>query len=343
MSARLRLAPALLVTLLGVALALHMSPSGAGSTVNPAHEPRERRGWRGDPVADMDRSVAFYSTVLFFDTVSTSRRPGRRSTGCSGDRRPGSSRPHRSWLRLHRSRHRVSRPKRAPCSRRRAEQRSLVPAHRARRQRHGPGIPLASAPSRRTNLAGAPAAPGLESEHRRHPRVLLQGPGRPRARDSPVSRREGRRPLAAAERSRLPRDRSHGVVVSDTEKSKHRDTLGLRIAGGEAQAEQEREQRAGRPAQDHDARAAEGPASSSSNIWRRAMGGRTRGHDGPGSRPVAHAPGHNRRRRGRDQAGRGLRNVDRSAIISISDAAPSFRRGIALYDPDGHALQLRAR
>jgi len=36
MSAQLRLAPALLVALLGVALALHMSPSGAGSTVNPA-------------------------------------------------------------------------------------------------------------------------------------------------------------------------------------------------------------------------------------------------------------------------------------------------------------------
>jgi len=33
----------------------------------------------------------------------------------------------------------------------------------------------------------------------------------------------------------------------------------------------------------------------------------------------------------------------RPAIISISDAAPSFRRGIALHDPDGHALQLRAR
>lgn len=33
----------------------------------------------------------------------------------------------------------------------------------------------------------------------------------------------------------------------------------------------------------------------------------------------------------------------RPAIISISDAAASFRRGIALHDPDGHALQLRER
>ncbi len=34
---------------------------------------------------------------------------------------------------------------------------------------------------------------------------------------------------------------------------------------------------------------------------------------------------------------------DRPGIVPISDAAASFRRGIALHDPDGHALQLRAR
>ena len=77
MSARLRLAPALLVTLLGVALALHMSPSGAGSTVNPAPtSPVSAVGGVAIPVADMDRSVAFYSTVLFFDTVSDVQTSG---------------------------------------------------------------------------------------------------------------------------------------------------------------------------------------------------------------------------------------------------------------------------
>jgi len=68
MSRRRHLAPALLIIALGVALALHMSPSRAGSTVDPA--PARAVGGVAITVQDMDRSVDFYSTVLFFEKVS---------------------------------------------------------------------------------------------------------------------------------------------------------------------------------------------------------------------------------------------------------------------------------
>jgi catechol 2,3-dioxygenase-like lactoylglutathione lyase family enzyme len=73
-SERLRLAPALLIVALGVALSLHLSPSRAGSAVDPA----PTRGVSAVAIAvrDMDRSVAFYSTVLFFKTVSDVRTSG---------------------------------------------------------------------------------------------------------------------------------------------------------------------------------------------------------------------------------------------------------------------------
>jgi catechol 2,3-dioxygenase-like lactoylglutathione lyase family enzyme len=74
MSGRLRLAPAFLVIALGVALAFHMSPSGAGSTVNPA--PASAVGGVAITVGDMDRSVEFYSTVLFFEKVSDVQASG---------------------------------------------------------------------------------------------------------------------------------------------------------------------------------------------------------------------------------------------------------------------------
>jgi catechol 2,3-dioxygenase-like lactoylglutathione lyase family enzyme len=74
MSARLRLVPALLVVVLGVALTLHMAPSRAGSTVDPA----AARGVGGVAITveDADRSVAFYSSVLFFEKVSDVRVSG---------------------------------------------------------------------------------------------------------------------------------------------------------------------------------------------------------------------------------------------------------------------------
>jgi catechol 2,3-dioxygenase-like lactoylglutathione lyase family enzyme len=74
MSRRFRLASAFMIIALGVALALHMSPSRAGSTVDPA--PARAVGGVAIPVEDMDRSVDFYSTVLFFEKVSDVQTSG---------------------------------------------------------------------------------------------------------------------------------------------------------------------------------------------------------------------------------------------------------------------------
>jgi len=79
MSRRLRIAPVLLVGALGAALVLHMSPSRAGSTVDPA--PTRAVDGVAVTVADMDRAVTFYSTVLFFDKVSDVRTAGTGGAG----------------------------------------------------------------------------------------------------------------------------------------------------------------------------------------------------------------------------------------------------------------------
>jgi len=87
MSPRLRLAPALLIVALGVALAFHMAPSRAGSTVDPA--PARAVHGVAITVEDMERSVAFYSTVLFFEKVSDVRTSGpevERLLGVAGAR-----------------------------------------------------------------------------------------------------------------------------------------------------------------------------------------------------------------------------------------------------------------
>ncbi len=77
MTRRLRLAPALLVSALGVALPIHMAPPRAGSAVDPALA----RAVAGVaiPIEDVDRSVAFYSTVLFFEKVADERSRGARA------------------------------------------------------------------------------------------------------------------------------------------------------------------------------------------------------------------------------------------------------------------------
>jgi hypothetical protein len=69
MSTRLRLAPALLVALLGLALALHMAPSGGIDGQPRADEPRERRGWRGDPtlVSTADTPLGFRRGIRMED------------------------------------------------------------------------------------------------------------------------------------------------------------------------------------------------------------------------------------------------------------------------------------
>jgi len=84
MSPRLRVAPVLAVVALGVALAVHMSPSRAGSTADSA--PARGVGGVAITVADMDRAVAFYSSVLFFDKLSDVQRSGPTGEGVAGAR-----------------------------------------------------------------------------------------------------------------------------------------------------------------------------------------------------------------------------------------------------------------
>jgi len=68
MSRSIRVALALLIVGLGLGIVLHMSPSRAGSTSAPA--PARAVSGVAITVADMDRSIDFYATVLFFEKVS---------------------------------------------------------------------------------------------------------------------------------------------------------------------------------------------------------------------------------------------------------------------------------
>ena len=94
----------------------------------------------GMTVADMDRAVAFYTSVLTFEKVSDVEVSGREyelMTGVFG------ARLRIVRLRLGRGVHRADRISGAegPADpRRSARQRSCVPAHRHHRQRHGPRV-----------------------------------------------------------------------------------------------------------------------------------------------------------------------------------------------------------
>jgi len=139
------------------------------------------------------------------------------------------------------------------------------------------------------------------------------------------------------------------IVVGDTEKSLkwYRDTLGLRVAGESESSGPEQERLSSVPGarlRITTLRAGEGPAIELQE-YLAPRDGRPYPRDTMGNDLVrwqtllvtADA----------DAAAIKLAAVsemsDRPAIISSSDAAASFRRWIALHDPDGHALQLRAR
>jgi catechol 2,3-dioxygenase-like lactoylglutathione lyase family enzyme len=350
MSARLRLAPALLVTLLGVALALHMSPSGAGSTVNPAPtSPVSAVGGVAIPVADMDRSVAFYSTVLFFDTVSdvqTSGPPIDRLLGVTGARvrvvtmRLGAE---RIELVEYLGRNGGPVPDDARSNDRSFQHIAIVVNDMdqaylwLRRHRVEQTSPE---PQRLPDWN--PKAGGIRAfsfkDPDGHALEILQFPaGKGDAR--------WQRP---SDRVFLGIDHT-AIVVSDTEKSLklYRDTLGLRIAGGSESSGPEQERLSSVPGarlRITTLRATEGPAIELLE-YLAPRDGRpyprdTRGEDlGRWHTLLVTTDA--------DAAAIKLAAVsemsDWPAIISISDAAPSFRRGIALHDPDGHALQLYAR
>jgi catechol 2,3-dioxygenase-like lactoylglutathione lyase family enzyme len=349
-SGRLSLVPAFLVVALGVALALHMSPSGAGSTVNP--EPASTVGAVDGvaiAVADMDRSVAFYSTVLFFEKVSDVQ-----ASGPSIDQRLGTA----------------GERVRVVTMRLGAEKIELIEYL----GRNGRAVPADTRSNDRTLQLLAIPVSDMDQAYlwlRRH-RVEQASPEPQRLPESdpnaggirafsfkdpdghaleilqfPVGKGDARwqRPT---DRVFLGIDHT-AIVVGDTEKSLklYRDTLGLRIAGVSESSGPEAERLNNVPGARlmvTTLRAAGGPAIELVE-YLAPRDGRPNPMDTMGNALVrwhtllvttdAHA------------AAIKLAAVpemsDRPAIISISDAAASFRRGIALHDPDGHALQLRAR
>jgi catechol 2,3-dioxygenase-like lactoylglutathione lyase family enzyme len=327
MSARLRLAPALLVTLLGVALALHMSPSGAGSTVNPAPtSPVSAVGGVAIPVADMDRSVAFYSTVLFFDTVpdvQTSGPPIDRLLGVTGAR------------------------VRVVTMRLGAERIELVEYL----GRHGRPVPDDARSNDRSFQHIAIVVNDMDQAYlwlRRH-RVEQTSPEPQRLPDwNPKA--GGIRAFSFKDpdghaletlqfpagkgdaRWQRPSDRvflgiDHtAIVVSDTEKSLklYCDTLGLRIAGGGESSGPEQERLSSVPGA-------------------RLRITTLRATEGPAIELLEYLAPRDGRPYPRDTRGEDLVRWLTLLVITDADAAPSVRREIALHDPDGHALQLRAR
>jgi catechol 2,3-dioxygenase-like lactoylglutathione lyase family enzyme len=349
MSARLRLAPALLVALLGVALALHMLPSGAGSTVNPAPtSPVSAVGGVAITVADMDRSVAFYSAVLFFEKISDVQTSGSsidRLLGVAGARiRVVAMRLGAERIELVEYLGRNGRL--APDDTRgndRAFQHIAIVVNDMdqaylwlRRHRVEQTSPEPQRlPDWNPSTGGVRAFSFKDPDG--HALEILQFPaGKGDAR--------WQRP---SDRVFLGIDHT-AIVVGDTEKSLklYRDTLGLQIAGGSESSgpEQDRLSVPGARLKITTLRAAEGPAIELLE-YLAPRDGQPYPRDTMGEDLVRW---HTLLvTNDADAAAIKLAAVsgmaDRTAIISISDAAASFRRGIALHDPDGHALQLRAR
>jgi catechol 2,3-dioxygenase-like lactoylglutathione lyase family enzyme len=342
--------PAFLVVALGVALALHMSPSGAGSTVNPA--PASTVGAVDGvaiTVADMDRSVAFYSTVLFFEKVSDVQTSGPsidRLLGAAGARvRVVTMRLGAEKIELIEYLGQNGRAMPADTRRddRALESLAIVvndmdQAYLWLRRHH---VEQTSPEPQRVpdwnpNAGGTRAFFFKDPDG--HALEILQ---------FPVGKGDARwqRP---SERIFLGIDHT-AIVVGDTEKSLkwYRDTLGLRIAGGSESSGPEQERLSsvpGAPLRITTLRAAEGPAIELVE-YLAPRDGRPYPRDTMGEDlvrwhtllvtadvdAVAAKLG----------AASGL--TTRPTLVSTADTLLGFRRGITTEDPDGHAIQLRAR
>ena len=128
-------------------------------------------------VSDMERALPFYTDVLPSISSPTTSRPGRHPTSWASSAPVpapcacASARGDRA--------HRLPGARGPADSTRQPQQRSLVPARGADRQRHGRGLP---APCASTTSPTAPAARRRSptgTQRRRHQGLLLQGPGRP--------------------------------------------------------------------------------------------------------------------------------------------------------------------
>jgi len=321
-----------------VTLVLYMSPSRAGSTVNPS--PARAVGGVAIPVADMERSIAFYSTVLFFEKVSDVEASGPEVESLFGasDGRirvvTMSLGSERIELVHSGGRHIEAH---APESADSSEHIAIVvndldQALLWLRRNH---VAETAPEPDRDPSAGGVRTLSIEDPDGHALEILQFQAGKGDAR--------WQRP---SDRVFLGIDHA-AVVVGDTETSLrfYRDLLGLRVVGGSESPGTEQEilnDGQGGHARVTTLRAAKGPA--------------IQLHEYPGRKDVRSSP----RNAGGDRArwrtvlitadagaaaGK-LGNAAgraRPAVVSLADVPLDFRRGFAAEDPDGHGLQLRSR
>jgi len=347
MSRAPRVALTLLIVVLGLGLALHLSPSRAGSTADLA----AARAVAGVSitVANMDRSVDFYSTVLFFEKVSDVETSGpevERLLGVPGLRMRVAT------MKLGAERIELTEylaPKGRP-----------VPADSRSNDRWFQHIAIivndmdqayvwlgrhnvariSPAPQRLPDWN--PSAGGIRAFYFRdpdgHALEILQFP-----------------PDKGDARWQRPSDRvflgiDHtAIVVSDTEASLkfYRDALGLQVVGGSENHGPEQERLNNVPGarlRITTLRAAEGPAIELLEYLAP--------RDGRPFPPDTRAPDLVRWHSllltpdagaAAERLGASTRATDRPVVVSMSGATLGFRQGFTVRDPDGHAVQLRAR
>jgi catechol 2,3-dioxygenase-like lactoylglutathione lyase family enzyme len=346
-STRRRLAPALLIVALGVALAFHMAPSRAGSTVDPA--PTRAVHGVAITVEDMERSVAFYSTVLFFEKVSDVRTSGpevERLLGVAGARvRVVTMRLGTERIELLEYLAPKGRPMAADArSNDRWFQHIAIVVNDMDQaylwlRRHN--VARTSSEPRRLPDWN-PSAGGIRTFSFKDPdghalELLQLPPGKGEAR--------WQRPSDSVF---LGIDHT-AIVVEDTERSLrfYRDTLGLRTVGTSESHGPEQDRLSDVPSarlRITTLRAAEGPAIELLE-YLTPRDGRpyprdTRGNDlvrwdtvlVTTSAEAAAA-----------KLGAASAPAARPVVVSIADSPLGFRRGLTAEDPDGHGVQLRAR
>jgi catechol 2,3-dioxygenase-like lactoylglutathione lyase family enzyme len=339
MSGRLRLAPALLVAALGVALVLHMSPSRAGSAVNPS--PTRAVGGVAIPVADMERSIAFYSTLLFFEKVSDVETAGfeiARLFGTNGGLiRVVTMRLGADQIELVEYGGRRAGPAHAPDGARSPEHIAIVvndldQALLWLRRNH---VAQSAPEPDRAPSAGGVRTVSIEDPDGHALEILQFQAGKGDAR--------WQRPT---DRVFLGIDHA-AIVVGDTETSLrfYRDLLGLRVVGGSESTGTEPEilndGPDGRP-RVTTLRAAKGPAIQLLEYREPRDAKRSPREAGDarvGWRTVLITADASAAAGKLGNASGGAR----PAVVSLADAPLGFRRGFAAEDPDGHELQLRSR
>ena len=347
MSRSIRVALALLIVGLGLGIVLHMSPSRAGSTSAPA--PARAVSGVAITVADMDRSIDFYATVLFFEKVSDVETSGQQVERLLGV--PG--------LRMRVATMKLG-AERIELTEYRAPKGRPVPADSRSNDRWFQHIAIivndmdqAYVWLRRHNVAHISPAPqrlpdwnpnagGIRAFYFKdpdgHALELLQFP-----------------PDKGDARWQRPSDRvflgiDHtAIVVSDTEASLkfYRDTLGPQVVGGSENHGPEQERLNNVPGarlRITTLRAAEGPAIELLEYLTprdgRPFAPDTRAHDLVRWHSLLLTPDAGA---AADRLRASTRATDRPVVVSMSGATLGFRQGFTVRDPDGHAVQLRAK